>query len=102
MPSSGTSSANLQRPNYHSLQVKDVIFEKDREGGDASGLGSIAEKDENGNPIEKTDTPIPQLVQQVRPVRRMINPYDEYLKEQERILQARKEAKEKYTKISAT
>jgi len=32
----------------------------------------------------------------------MVNPYDEFLKEQERILQARKEAKEKYTKISAT
>ena len=32
----------------------------------------------------------------------MVNPYDDFLKEQVRILQARKEAKEKYTKISAT
>jgi hypothetical protein len=31
-----------------------------------------------------------------------VNPYDEFIKEQERIMQARKEAKEKYSKISAT
>jgi hypothetical protein len=39
---------------------------------------------------------------QYRPVRRIVNPYDEFLKEQEKVLQARKEAKERYTKISAT
>lgn len=37
-----------------------------------------------------------------RPPKRIVNPYDEFLKEQEKILQARREAKEKYTKISAT
>lgn len=87
-----TSSSNLQRPTNYSLQVKDVIPEKEGELLDA-----IAEREES-NP----EQPAQQQTVFYRPVRRMVNPYDEFLKEQERILQARKEAKEKYTKISAT
>lgn len=93
------SSANLNLGRGKlgdGLLVKDVIDEKDKEGDEVGSGIDKNEALENVQPV----TVVPVTV--IRAPRRIVNPYDEFLKEQERILQARKEAKEKYTKISAT
>jgi len=81
------------------------VADKDPQPAPEASPEKIEEDDDENDKEEDTNNVTnnnaqPQIWRP--PVRRFVNPYDEFIKEQERIMQARKEAKEKYSKISAT
>lgn len=72
------------KSQINNLQVKDAIPEKDKEGED--GMSVIDENEKNN---EQTVNPTPTTTMNtvvIRAPKRIVNPYDEFLKEQEKIL----------------
>mmetsp|Transcript_14249 Transcript_14249/g.13817 ORF Transcript_14249/g.13817 Transcript_14249/m.13817 type:complete len:154 (-) Transcript_14249:1256-1717(-) len=61
---------------------------------------SNREEDASTQPQSGEQNYVPRCVYKA-PLKKYANPYDEYVKQQEKMLQQRKEANEKYSKISA-